>query len=366
MQRCSYKPQLLLGPSKPKEEPKKICDGPTARLVVLSQDATLGPLVQQLLCGQIQEDEWLHNLRDAWRVHLWKRVHTERPQHYAGVDKLDRRCTLKWYKSLEAESNLDGDDSRSEQVIRARLQLGTLRTIFAGGLMTPERAARHKRQYVECTCSCGADRETVDHVSWHCSIYKEARDSLFRNIGCRLSDFPVCFRYTALVPEEFFLSDECIKEVQQFLVSTWSTHIRRWYEGKDLEDRGVAETSEAHARQLGEDAVTVYENGHTIVPLSEGKQGVWCNRCGRYTYNLRHARLKITKHACPYPNGEPLQREGYLDSATRLDELERDLNTRYNTGGHDLIWNRSLRKDIDHPDEGKIWCLKCRKMEVEG
>ena len=226
--------------------------------------------------------------------------------------------------------------------------------------MTPERAARHKRQYVECTCSCGADRETVDHVSWHCSIYKEARDSLFRNIGCRLSDFPVCFRYTALVPEEFFLSDECIKEVQQFLVSTWSTHIRRWHEGKDLEDRGVAETSEAHARQLGEDAVTVYENGHTIVPLSEGKQGVWCNRCGRYTHNLRHARLKITKHACPYPNGEPLQREGYLDSATRLDELERDLNTRYNTGGHDLIWNRSLRKDIDHPDEGKIWCLKCR------
>lgn len=344
------------------EQPRKICDGPTARLVLLSQDDTLGPLVQQLLCGQIQEDEWLHNLRDAWRVHLWKRVHAERPQHYAGVDKLDRGRTLKWYKTLEFESNLDGEDAKSEQIIRARLQLGTLRTIFAGGLMTPERAARHKRQDVECICSCGADRETIDHVSWHCSIYKEARDLLFRQIQCHLSDFPVCFRYAALVPEDFFLSDESIQKVQQFLVSTWSTHIRRWYEGKDLENRETAATGEVRARQVGTDDVTVYENGHTILPRTEGRQGVWCNRCGRFTYNLRHVRLKITKHPCPYPNGEPLQREGFLDSTTRLDELEHDLNTRFNTGGHELLWNRSTRKEIDHPDEGKIWCLKCRKQ----
>lgn len=177
-------------------------------------------------------------------------------------------------------------------------------------------------------------------------------------VAYRLSDFPVCFRYAALVPEMFFLSDDSIEQVQQLLVSTWSTHIRPWYEEKDLENRGVATLTVRHGSLVMMQLLFMRTG---TVPRSDGKPGVWCNRCGRFTYNLRHVRLKIVKSACPYPNGEPLQRERYVDGETRLNELEHELyelNTRYNTGGHDLIWNRSLRKDIDHPQEGKFWCLK--------
>ena len=54
------------------------------------------------------------------------------------------------------------DDVR---VVDARVKLGVLRSIFAGGLLTPDRVARHRQQGEPRTCRCGLDRESVEHVS---------------------------------------------------------------------------------------------------------------------------------------------------------------------------------------------------------
>lgn len=90
-------------------------------------------------------------------------------------------------------------------------------------------------QDVECVCACANDKETVDHVSWQCSAYTEQRQDLFSRIGRRLQDLPTCLRYAGLVPRTCLLSDDSIKLIQQCLVFVWSTHIRKWHDGQDIE-----------------------------------------------------------------------------------------------------------------------------------
>ena len=119
-------------------------DGPTARLCTLSQSAVLGDLVNKLINGDFNEDEWLHMLREAWRNRLWNRVSKERSHHYAGAHAVDRSRTMKWYNQLQRVADKSLDDENDLEVSQARAQLGVLRTILAGGLMTPDRALRHR------------------------------------------------------------------------------------------------------------------------------------------------------------------------------------------------------------------------------
>ncbi len=77
-------------------------DGPTMRLQVAAQFSVLSPQVQQIMQQPIpSEGLWLHNLRGAWRQHLWRRISHERAQHYAGASCVDRERTLLWYNQLQ-------------------------------------------------------------------------------------------------------------------------------------------------------------------------------------------------------------------------------------------------------------------------
>lgn len=67
--------------------------------------------------------------------------------------------TMTWYNELQFLA--DGGHSESSddvRVVDARAKLGVLRTIFAGGLMTPDPVARHRKQGEPRTCRCGLDR----------------------------------------------------------------------------------------------------------------------------------------------------------------------------------------------------------------
>ena len=55
--------------------PQCLVDGPTARLRVLADGSVLAPHIRRLLQrNTFCEDEWLHDLRETWRSHLWARV----------------------------------------------------------------------------------------------------------------------------------------------------------------------------------------------------------------------------------------------------------------------------------------------------
>ena len=90
---------------------------------------------------------------------------------------------------------------------------------------------------------------------------------------------------------------------------------------------------------------------------------MWCKRCGKHTSMLKHVRQKITKNpcSCSSPNGPLLVQEGHNMVESRLDRLERELNTKYNKGGHTLQWNRKLGKHIGSEGEGWLHCLRCNR-----
>lgn len=327
-------------------EPVTPVDGPTARLRVLSETSVLGPLVYKLVDGEYSEDQWLHDLRQAWRSHLWKRVSRERHQNYTGAANIDRFKTMKWHNTLEHIADSAEESSTDEQVLNARAQLGVLRLLFAGGLMTPDRALRHKKQG-EHMCRCGLEREFVEHVSWRCMQYQEYRFSLANELSCAIDDLPVCMKYAGIVPEGSMLTTQEVCAVQSFLVEVWQHHIKQWHSVGDL----VVIPREVDDQQVlrGEN---VEENGHLLAPRANGP-GMWCKRCGKFVALLKHVCLKIRRQACANPNGPLLAQEGHNMAESRLDRLERELK-KYNKGGHVLKWNRQLGKQIGSQNEGWI------------
>ena len=56
----------------------------------------LGPIIQELLDGAM--DKWKHDLRHAWRIHLYKQVAKDRPHQYAQADLVDPDRTMHYYK----------------------------------------------------------------------------------------------------------------------------------------------------------------------------------------------------------------------------------------------------------------------------
>ena len=144
--------------------------GPCARMYELL-DTPLGPVIQELLDGTIHDqnqiDKWKHDLRPAWRTHLFKQVAKDRPHQYAQADLVDPERTMRYYKILEqraSDENLDHDS-----VEQARMRLSVLRRLFAGGLLTEPRIRKHKRRPEIILCSCGlGEEDTVEHISWRC------------------------------------------------------------------------------------------------------------------------------------------------------------------------------------------------------
>ena len=155
-----------------------------------------------------------------------------------------------------------------------------------------------------------------------------------------------CVQYAAYIPLESSLSDCDIFNIQFFLVHVWQHHIKQWHAGEDLTI--IPQNINSHQVLRGED---VEENGHLLSVRVNGT-GIWCKRCRTFTSMLKHVRLKITKKACANPNGPILAQEGHNMAETRLDQLEHELNVKYNLGGHSLQWNRLLGKEIGSPNEG--------------
>ena len=199
--------------------------------------------------------------------------------------------------------------------------------------MTPERAARHKRQDVDRLCSCGGD-------CWACFLgMLGVRGGARRGglaVECGSRAVACIFWYAAVVPQDFVLSDHEVRLVQIFLVETWRRHIIRWYSGGDLE-----QMARAQRRQLTDEGVV--DNGHLLAPREQG--GFWRRLRGKHTAL----------------GGEILANEGFYHKDNRLDQLERELNIRYNLGKHLLHWNRRTGKELGSQEEGWLQCLRCRR-----
>ena len=263
---------------------------------------------------------------------------------------------MEWYNSLQILADSEHYDTQAVQVIEARNQLSVLRTIMAGGLMTPEGSARHKRLSSDQMCRCGIEKETVEHVSWRCPQYETLRNELAAVIPSGLEQLPTCVRYAGIIPVSSHLSTRQIRALQSFLVQVWRHHIKQWHSGEDL----VVPSSQPSTGTQVLRGDTIKENGHLLAARETGP-GVWCKRCGKYVSLLKHVRLKITKFPCKHPGGVELQSEGHNTSVSRLDQLEREMNLKYNNGGHVLKWNRKLGKQINSENEGWIECLRCKR-----
>jgi hypothetical protein len=319
-----------------------------------------------------EESLWLHELRDAWRGVLWKRVVKDRGHHYGGAEKVDRRRTMSLYNELQRQARGEAEPTvacdleewgrqqaekeegaKEAGAVEARINLGVLRRILAGGLLTSERVARHRKDGGSTLCSCGAGDATVEHVSWECSRYLGARKELMEQLPAE-TRLATCTRYAAIIPEASDLQEWQVVLLQKFLVHVWRDQIRRWHGAADVDANVEASASASSDFKL-------HENGH-VLANREGKAGLWCRKCGRFVARVIHVRLKITSKPCPFkdlPESKWLAKEGAATSEARLDLAEKELQDKYNKGGHELRWNRKLGKIVGSEEEGKIECLRC-------
>ena len=304
-------------------QPLHLVDGPSQHLRFLADHSVLGTVVNTFMSRSTEvsfhEDSFLHELRETWRRHLWQKAADGRPDHYGGAQCIDRGRSLKYCEELrclaDAEDQVACVDFDKTDV---RAKLGILRRILAGGIMTPERYARHKRQHDQM-CACGLEKETVMHVSWSCPRYSTLRQpilDLFAELGVQQSIFPACFQYAAIVPENFPWSDKLIHTVQSSLVAIWQQATVDWYAGTDLQQK--QSKMQATRTMVGD---LILENGHLLASRSP-QDGMWCKLCGKYVANMKHIRLKITKVRCPMEGGPLLSQEGFLTNANHLDFLE--------------------------------------------
>lgn len=128
-------------------EPKYDIDGPSMNLRFLLEHPVVGTVVSDLVqYMNFDEGKFLHDLRERWRNFLWRKVAQTRPEHFAMAEHIDRKRTLAWHDTLQLEADQDDCfDTVDFDKSNVRAQLGILRRLLAGGLMTPERYARHKK-----------------------------------------------------------------------------------------------------------------------------------------------------------------------------------------------------------------------------
>jgi hypothetical protein len=142
------------------------------------------------------------------------------------------------------------------------------------------------------------------------------------------------------------------------LINVWQKYIQNWHDDqqryKNLEQTGQSND----ATPMRDD------NGHTLAPR-RGNEGVYCVKCGKYVSRMKHIRLKITSRPCQMkdlPRDKWLQQEGASRNEARYDQLETELQEKYNKGGHTLSWNRCIGKTIGAEDEGIVKCLACKRQ----
>ena len=117
---------------------------------------------------------------------------------------------------------------------------------------------------------------------------------------------------------------------------------RTWY-GIDEPQRPTPDPDPHEPPELAPTNAIV--NGHLVAVRPQG--GCWCQRCGKYTSNAKHLRLKITKTVCAF---------GPTACARRA-----NLERKYNVHRHQLVWNEKFGKIPDSPEEGLLHCTVCNR-----
>lgn len=147
------------------------------------------------------------------------------------------------------------------------------------------------------------------------------------------------------------LTCEQIHCLQETLVAIWQHHIRS-FNAEDINDTPLPVPNPTTSSSQSA-ANTRQSNGHALAMLPRG--GMWCRKCGNQCARLHYIRLKITKKPCPHTHkteSQWLDTPGFKLSSHRLDQLQEELEVKYNKGGHVLTWNRQIGKVYDSPTEG--------------
>ena len=338
-------------------------EGPAARLRLPADSPVFSNLVHELVYQHIDEQEWAHRLRMAWRMFLVEKAMKDRPQHYGDVQELDFRRTMVLHERWEREANKvcnDYDIQGTFTTEEYRQKTAVLRLMLAGGLMTEECDYRHKRVHQDANCAVCGVLKTVWHVSWECKIHACIRDPVVAKMSCSVDALPICTRYAGVIPTRLVMDDEEVCSLQSMLVDIWRRNIAAFH---DKQQHYQAIVQEAFVRNAGEGQAGVFqENGHAIRPRVEGRPGVWCRKCGKFVTRLKHVKLKITGTECSQkdlPESEWLEEEGYARSTARIKQLRRELHSKYNRGRHVLYWNEQIGKEVGSPDEGLLHSFRC-------
>ncbi|CAE7437407.1 unnamed protein product [Symbiodinium sp. CCMP2592] len=336
-------------------------EGPAARLRLLADSPVFRELINELVYRPVNEQEWAHRLRMAWRQFLVAKVIKDRPQHYGDIQDLDFRRTMLLHERWEREANVvcsddDLEGASATEVVRQKVAV--LRLLLAGGLMTEERDYRHKRVHQDANCSVCGVLKTVWHVSWDCKVHSHIRDPVVASLPCSVNALPVCTRYAGIIPTRLVMDDAQVCALQSMLVDIWRRNIAEFHD----KQRHYQTVVHAAVQEGGGQDGAFQENGHAIQARTEGRPGVWCRKCGKFVTRLKHVKLKITGTVCAQkdlPEAEWLEAEGFARSSARLKQLRRELQSKYNRARHVLHWNEQIGKEVGAPDEGKLHCFRC-------
>ena len=201
------------------------CDGPTIRLRQPYGNPVFRTAVKELLTD-----------REMWRSRLWSLVSTERAQHYCDVHDVDIDRTMQYHnelRQLASQSNLGGDEGLEYDgpIGDAHAKPSVLRRLFAGGLLTNERTAPHKRQAGAKLCDCGA-QQTVLHVSWECPLYANDGVVFTAMLSEDVDALPVCTKYAGIIPIACTLTNVQTVALHRMLLTIWQKHIKSFHEGE--------------------------------------------------------------------------------------------------------------------------------------
>ena len=312
----------------------------------------------------------MHQARECWRQFQWRELERARPQHYRGIaGGINRELTTslltKW-SSLAAA--LPTGVLHLDPLADPRPRLKVLRLLLSGGLMHPDRNGRHRREFSVLQCACGKPTNLY-HISWECTFYADHRQPALDQLPCDLTQLPTAFVMTTTVPTGMSMTRADIEIIQSSLVTVWQHQIQDWHHGtgpyRTQSTTPVKPPDDTTPNQAVPEEVQTTDdlalNGHVLKTTDSG--GIFCQKCGKSTYNPSHQRLKILRFPCrmaALPKTEWLASPGAFRNEPRLNEQERLMNEKYNRGGHTLIWNRLLGKDPQNPsDYGMLYCTRC-------
>ena len=343
---------------------------PVARARQLRDSSIFGKIFQEILAGRQLAHDWQHQLREKWRLHALAIVSRDRAQHFGGVRNNIQReltCSLlrQWTEQADQLQCLidSGLQTNPDPNKDPRVRLKVLRLLLVGGLMNPDKDARHRRKG-QAVCACGGT-PTVEHISCTCPKFATLRQPAIANLPCATSALPICFRSCTTVPHSMRIGINALHAIQSALVDVWQAHITEWTQASDdatmaPNQPGDERPPERSADAQPQQARPVERKGHVLHSTASGR--TFCVKCGRQTQYPKHVRSKILKTPCPFPNlpeAEWLSEPGRMQSASCLDEQERKLRQDHNQGNHTIHWNRQTGKGRRKANYGEIYCSRC-------